>query len=150
MPITEAAHQFFDALDFHDLAALERILSDDFQYSGNVTQVLDKRGTLALYQAYFTAFSDFEFHFNDAQQKGPSLRVKYQISGTHDGILDLTPLGIAVGVEPTDQTISLPESASEISFNESNQVTAMVMHQAEGASLADMLSQLGIEMPPLG
>ena len=72
------------------------------------------------------------------------------MTGTHDGPLDLTPLGIAVSVEATEQTISLPLSRAEIHFNDSDQVTAQVVYQAEGAAMSDLLSQLGIEMPPVG
>ena len=150
MPLSEAAHQFFEALDYHDLEALEAIHSDDFQLSGNVTQPLNKDGSLALLRAYFTAFSDFSFNFSDAQQDDLVVRVKYQVTGTHDGPLDLTPLGIAVSVEATDQTLSLPMSRAEYHFNENDQITQQIVYQAEGAGMSDLLSQLGIEMPPVG
>ncbi len=150
MPLSEAAHQFFEALDYHDLEALAAIHSDDFQLTGNVTQPLNKEGEMALLQAYFTAFSDFSFNFSEAQQTDNVVRVKYHITGTHDGPLDLSPLGIAVGVEATDQQIALPLSRVEIHLNENDQVTAQVVYQAEGAAMSDLLSQLGIEMPPVG
>lgn len=148
--LSEAAHEYFEALDYHDMEMLAAILSDDFQLSGNVTQPLDKDNMLALLAAYFTAFSDFSFNFTEAQQTDNVVKVKYRSTGTHNGILDLTPLGIAISLEPTEQKILLPESRAEIHFSDSDQVTAQIMQQAEGAAMADMLSQLGIEMPPVG
>ena len=56
MPLSEAAHHFFEALDYHDLEALAAIYSDDFQLTGNVTQPLNQDGQMALLKAYFTAF----------------------------------------------------------------------------------------------
>jgi hypothetical protein len=105
---------------------------------------------LALLKAYFTAFSDFSFNFTEAEQTDNVVKVKYHSTGTHDGILDLTPLGIAISLEPTEQKIALPESRAEVHFSESDQVTAQIMQQAEGAAMGDLLSQLGIEMPPVG
>ena len=79
MPLSEAAHHFFEALDYHDLEALAAIYSDDFQLTGNVTQPLNQDGQMALLKAYFTAFSDFDFNFTEAQQTDNVVRVKYRM-----------------------------------------------------------------------
>jgi hypothetical protein len=148
--LSEAAHMFFEALDYHDLDMLATILSDDFQLSGNVTQPLDRDGMLALMGAYFTAFSDISFNFTEAEQTDNIVKVKYHVTATHDGNLDLTPLGVAISLEPTEQKIDLPESRAEYHFSESDQLTAQIVQQAAGAAMSDLLSQLGIEMPPVG
>jgi hypothetical protein len=149
MPIAETAHDFLDALDRHDLDTLETFLSGDFQLDGNVSRNFNKMDVLALLNAYFTAFSDFSFNFSEANQLDDVLHVKYAISGTHDGVLDLNPLGMAITVGPTGKTIALPESSSEITFNETGQVTRQVLNQAAGAAMAGLLEQLGIEAPPV-
>lgn len=148
--LSEAAHAFFEALDYHDLEMLAAILSDDFQLTGNVTQPLDRDGMLALMGAYFTAFSDISFNFTEAEQTDKVVKVKYHVTGTHDGILDLTPLGVAISLEPTEQKIKLPESRAELHFSDSDQLRAQIAQQAEGAAMSDLLAQLGIEMPPVG
>jgi hypothetical protein len=149
MPISETAHEFLDALDTHNLAAVEAFLSGDFQLGGNVTRDLNKMDTLALLNAYFTAFSDFSFNFSAASQTGSVLQAKYAISGTHDGVLDLNPLGMAITVEPTGKAVALPESSVEITFNNAGQVVRQTMNQAAGAAMADLLAQLGVEAPPI-
>lgn len=150
MPISETAHEFLDALDSHDMVAIEAFLADDFQLSGNVTQPLTKQGMLALLRAYFDAFSDFDFHFSEATEDQKGLRLKYAITSTHDGPLDLEQVGIPLKVEPTRKTAELPESSMEITFNEQGQVSRMVMNQAQGAAMTDLVAQLGAELPQDG
>lgn len=149
MPISETAHEFLDALDMHDLDALDTFLSDDFRLSGNVIREFDKSAMLALLKAYFTAFSDFSFNVSEATQFDDVLNFKYSVSGTHDGTLDFTPLGISVTAEPTGKTIALPESTSEITFSASGQVIGQRLNQAEGATMTGLLEQLGVEAPPI-
>ena len=147
MPISETAHELFDALDRHDLEAVTAYLRDDFQVSGNVTRPLDKTTYLALLKAYFAAFSDYDFNFSEAAQTGDKLRVKFTVTGTHDGTLDLTPLDIPVTLEATNQRIVLPVSVADLTFDDNDQVESLVMHQAAGGTLNDLVTLLGAETP---
>jgi hypothetical protein len=144
MIISETAHQLFDALDAHDLDAIAAFLHDDLQVSGSA-MLLDKAQLLRLLSAYFNAFSDFDFNFTEATQDGALLRVLYAPTGTHDGRLDLNPLGIAAQVEPTYKSIALPPSAAELTFGPGGRITRWTLHEAEGATLEDLLALLGAE-----
>lgn len=148
MPISEAAHEFLDALDMRDLVAIEAFLSEDFQLGGNINHPMGKGSMLALLNAYYTAFSDFAFNFADATQFDEVLNVNYAITGTHDGPLDFTPLGIQLRVEASGTAIAMPQSASEITFNEAGQVVSQVLTQAEGATMTGLVALLGAELPP--
>ena len=150
MPISETAHEFLDALDSHDMVAIEAFLTDDFQLSGNVTQPLTKQGMLALLRAYFDAFSDFNFNFAGAAEENKVLHLKFAITSTHDGPLDLEQVGIPLKVEPTKKTASLPESSMDIKFNDQDQVSSITMNQAQGAAMTDLVAQLGAELPSTG
>ena len=149
MPIPEAAHEFLDALDRHDLDTLDSFLSDDFRSGGNTVRDFNKMDMLALLKAYFSAFSDYAFNFSEATQRDDVLSVKYAVSGTHDGVLDLTPLGITITAEPTGKTINLPESSAEFTFDGSDKVVSQVLNQAQGATMTALLEQLGVEAPPI-
>ncbi len=150
MPISETAHRLLDAFDNHNLHIIRSYLRDDFQLTGNVLRPMNKTEYLALLEAYFTAFSNFDWNFTEAAQEGQILRLKFAVSGTHDGVLDLNGIGVPVVVEPTGKTVNLPQSSSEITWDENNHVVSQVLHQAAGATLSDLLAQIGAEMPLQG
>lgn len=152
MPISETSHEFLDAIDHQFLATLDAFLSDDFEASGNLTtnRSLNKQHTLALFKAYFDAFSDLDFNVTEASQIDRTLTLKYAITGTHTGTFDLTPLSIETTVAPTQKRIELPQSSMQITFDEQDKVVSIVLNQAPGATMTDLLSQLGAELPAQG
>lgn len=147
MPLSETAHRLFDAFDTRDLEIIGAYLRDDLKVSGNVTRPMGKPEFLALLSAYYSAFPDFDFNFTEADQTGKTVRAKYAISGTHQRRLDLNPIGTAVTIEPTGTEIHLPQSVMEITFDEDGLVSGLVLHQAPGAAMPDLLSSLGVSLP---
>jgi hypothetical protein len=147
MPISETAHRLFDALDAHDLVILDAFLRDDFQLTGNITRPMGKREFLALLGAYFQAFSNYDFHFSEANQEGNVVRAMIATTGIHDGTLDLAAAGIPVTVAPTDKSISTPPATGVFTFDSDDLVAALEMNQPAGGGLSDLLAQLGAEMP---
>lgn len=147
MPLTETVHRLFDAIDARDLEIIGAYLRDDLQVTGNITRPMGKPEFLALLGAYLSAFPDFSFNFTEADQTGRTVRVKYTISGTHQRRLDLNPAGIEVVVEPTGTEVRLPQSVMEFTLDLDGLVSALVLHQAPGGALPDMLSKLGAGLP---
>ena len=150
MPISETAHDLLDAVDAHDLESLARMLRDDLEVTINDGGSMDRAGVLARLKAYFDAFSNLDFNFSAAEQTGNRLTVTYAISGTHDGVIDLRPLGYDIQAEPTGKTINLPQSSLITVFDDDGLVLAMTLNQAEGAGMPGVLSQLNIELPSVG
>ncbi len=150
MPISEAAHELFDAMDTHDLDTLAAIFHDDLQLTVNDAATMDKAGVLALQKAYFDAFSDWTYNFSAAAQSDNVVTVNYAITGTHDGALDLQTLGYDIQAEATSKSIALPESTATAMFDDNGLVIAMNLQQAEGAGMVGILGQLGIEPPAVG
>ena len=150
MPISEAAHDLLDATDTHNLDALAMIFHEDLQFTVNGANAINKAAALALNKTYFDAFSDWNFNFTEAKQTGNVMTVKFAVTGTHDGVLDLRPLGFDIQAAPTGKTIKLPESSATVTFDDTGQVIAMNLQQAEGASMMGMLAQLGVEPPAAG
>jgi predicted ester cyclase len=147
MPLSETAHRLFDAFDAHDLELIGAYLRDELQVSGNITRPMGKPEFLTLLGAYFSAFPDFDFNFTEADQTGKTVRAKYAISGTHQRKLDLNPIGTAVTVEPTGTAIRLPQSVLEFTLDQDGLVAALVLHQAPGAAMPDLLAKLGAALP---
>jgi hypothetical protein len=150
MPISEAGHALLDATDDHNLDALAVIFHDDLQFTVNGANAINKAAALALNKAYFDAFSDWNFNFTEAKQIGNMMTLKFAVTGTHDGVLDLRPLGYDIQAPPTGKAIKLPESSAAITFDDNGLVTAMDLQQAEGASMMGLLAQLGVEPPAAG
>ena len=149
MPISEAAHELLDALDFRDRDALARLFAADFRCSGTVSAVPGREGALAVLDICAVAFSDFSFNFTEAREQAGVLRLRYAISGTHDGLLDLYPLGIPLQLPPTGTILRLPASAATVSFNNSGQVVDLFLQVAAGAGPGDMIARLGGTLPPV-
>ncbi|MAS35012.1 MAG: hypothetical protein CL610_13465 [Anaerolineaceae bacterium] len=147
MPISEAAHHFFDALDSRDLETIAAFLHEDFQVKGNVTRELNRDDFLTLLAAYFRAFPDFDFNFTEADQTGRVVHARYAIAGTHKGRLDLTAFDIEPVMMPSDKAIDLPQSDAELTFDADNRVQTLVLNQAQGADLADLVALLTGEVP---
>ena len=150
MPISEAAHALLDAFDTHNLDALAAIFHDKLQVMTHEVAAMDKAAMLARQQAYFDAFSNWDYHFAQARQTADVMVVNYAVTGTHDGVLDLRPLGYDIQVEPANQSISLPQSTLTVTFDPYGLVIRMQLHQGKGWDLPGVLDQLGIKPPSVG
>ncbi len=149
MPISEAAHELLDALDFRDRNALAKLFAADFRCSGTVSALLGRGRALAVLDICAAAFSDFSFNFTEAREQAGVLRLRYALSGTHDGPLDLYPLGIPLQLPPTGTILRLPASAAAVTFNSSGEVSDLFLQVAAGAGPGDMITRLGGTLPPV-
>ena len=96
----ETAKRAADALESKDLKSLQVLLADDFRAKGGTAE-LTKQQTLAYLQIFFTAFPDHRFGFSDFEEKGDLVTCTGEETGTHQGVLDLNPLGVPVLLPPT-------------------------------------------------
>ncbi len=145
MTLSAVARQVLDAWNSKDLGRLASVLAEDYMLYGGAIP-LNKQGLLALMGAYFTAFPDFSFNFTDAWEDGTMIGVTTNITGTHTGTLDLTPLGIPVTLPPTGIAIHLPAQPSEAVL-EGGQMVHHQLADVEEAGLPGILAQLGVELP---
>ena len=93
------------------------------------------------------AFPDIDYRMRLLEVDGDTVRVSSQLSGTHSGALDLTPLGMGV-IEATGKSFSLPEETSTASL-EGGQLRELKATPTEGGGLMGILAQLGVA-PPAG
>ncbi len=149
MPISEAAHELLDALDYRDRATLARLIAPDFRCSGSINAAPGRQGALYVLDICAAAFPDFSFNFSEAREEAGVLRLRYAFSGTHEGPLDLYPLGIPLRLAATGTILRLPASAATLEFNEAGEVAHLQLQVAAGASVADVIARLGGSMSPL-
>lgn len=141
----ETAKKVADLLESGDLKGLQASLADDFSAKG-ATVELTKQQTLSYLQMFFTAFPDHRFNFTDFEEKGDLINCTGQETGTHQGILDLNPLGMPVSLPPTGKSFKLPKGVFTFRVA-GDKVTYYCEEAVKGGGLAGILEQLGVRLP---
>lgn len=141
----ETAKRAAGALESRDLKGLQALLSEDFKAKGQTLE-LTKQQALGYLQLPFTAFPDHRFSFTDFEEKGDSIDCTGHETGTHQGVLDLNPLGVPVSLPPTGKSFQLPKIVYTFRVA-GDQVTYFGEEVVQGGGLTGILSQLGVKLP---
>ena len=144
MSSLEIAKRFASLLESKDMKGLQVLLADDFKAKGGTLE-LAKQQALGYLQIFFTAFPDHRFGFTDFDEKGDLVYCNGQETGTHNGILDLKPLGMPLSLPPTGKSFSLPKSIYTIRVA-GDKVTYFSEEAVKGGGLAGILEQLGVKL----
>jgi len=148
MNAEEITRAIYAALDSGDLDTVASHLSDDFVFSGPTPEPISGEQWVGMQRLMLNAFPDWSFNLSDVQVTGNVARTTHQITGTHSGDLDLSPLGLAV-LPATGKSIKLPVEQAVITFEGDKAVRFEADVPPEGG-VAGLLKQLGVEMPPPG
>ncbi len=146
MATSEFAQGLSSVFEAKDLDAIASYLSDDFTLTPG-DPPFDKQGYLAFLAMYFTAFPDWSWNVSDIRDEGDKIVVTYQPSGTHNGDMDLSAVGIPMTVPPTGIAISAPVQETEFTVS-GGLIVNQHLPPVEGGGLEDILAQLGVELPP--
>ena len=145
MSSLEVAKRASALLESRDAKGLQPLLADDFVAKGPTLQ-LTKQQILGYLQILFTAFPDHRFGFADFEEKGDSVYCTSTETGTHTGVLDLNPFGIALSLPPTENSFRLPKCV--ITFRVAgDKLTYYSEETVTGGGLAGILEQLGVKLP---
>jgi len=143
MPGIDTALELAKLLESRNLDGLQILLADGFAAKGP-SMALDKGQTIGFLRVLFTAFPDHSFGFSDLKEEAGAIRCTALESGTHTGVLDLTPFGMPISLPPTGRRVKLPPS--KFTFRvEGDRVTEFAEETAEGGGLAGILAQLGVK-----
>lgn len=141
----EIARRMAQLLEAKDLKGLQASLADDFRAKGGTVE-LSKPQVLGYLQIFFTAFPDHHFGFADFEEQGDLVRCTTQETGTHTGVLDLTPMGMPVSLPPTGKSFQLPKSVFTFGIV-GDQVMYFSEEAVKGGGMAGILEQLGVKLP---
>jgi predicted ester cyclase len=129
-----------DSVQKGDFENAKTMLADDFQFSGPVSEPINKEAWLGMSSSLKTAFPDLDYHFKVIGAEGDVVKTTSQLSGTHSGSFDLT--GMNMGVIPaTNKAFSVKREKTKVTVKE-NKITAWVVEPTQGAGLEAILSQL--------
>ncbi len=132
------AQSFFEALDAHDLDALDSLRAVSFQ-SDAATGTMDIERNRRYIENLLTGFPDLHFEINLTVAQGDYIVVDWSAEGTHQGVFH-TPAGASIA--PTERTAKMVGSHT---FELKN---GKIAHSWFFTDMASLLAQLGL-MPPI-
>ena len=136
----ETVQALVDSIQRADFEMVKSMLADDFQYTGFISELLDKETWLGMSANLKTAFPDLDYHFKVIAAQGDIVRATMQLSGTHSGSFDLTNLNMGV-IPATDKTFAAKREKTKVTV-QGNQITTWAVEPTQGAGLMAILSQL--------
>ena len=141
----EIAEKCASLLEAKDLNGLEDILAENFSIVGPSGE-LDKQQAISYLKTLFTAFPNMKFGFMYLEEKGYLVSCDIHRTGTHTGLLDLTPFGLPVSLPPTGKVFDLPVCGFVFGV-ENDKIIFYSEAIQEGGGLAGILAQLGVKLP---
>ncbi|HLV98750.1 MAG TPA: nuclear transport factor 2 family protein [Ktedonobacterales bacterium] len=139
----DLARKALHASETGDLATLNTLAADDFQFLGVTPQALGKQEFLGFIESIHTAFPDFKFNETSASESGNTATIKHKITGTHKGTLNIPGMP---PIPATGKSFVLPEETSVFTFA-GDKASKYLAEPAPNGGLMGILAQLGVSMP---
>lgn len=137
----EIVQAFMDSVQQGEFELAKSMLADDFQFSGSVSELINKETWLELSINLKAAFPDLDYHFKVIGANGDVVRSTTQLSGTHKGPLDL--INVNMGLVPvTNKHISAKMAKTKVTVKE-GKIKLWVVEPTDGTGLEAILHQLG-------
>jgi predicted ester cyclase len=136
----ETVQALMDSIQQGDFENAGTMLADDFQFSGAVSEPINKEAWLDMSANLKTAFPDLDYHFKVIGADGDVVRTTMQMSGTHSGSFDLTNMNKGV-IAATNNAFSIKREKTKLTVK-GTKITAWIVEPTEGAGLEAILSQL--------
>ena len=147
MSNTERAKAFMNAVGRGDAETAAGYMTDDCFITGPTPQPIGKHEFLGLHSLLARAFPDWNFNLGEATEEGDKVHLTIEITGTHTGVLDLTPTGMPVPVlQPTGKKIQVAEEHPVLTVR-NGKFSELYLPVAPGGGLMSILNQLGVAVP---
>ena len=120
-------------------------LSDDFQWTGELGDPIDKSTWVAQGGLVESAFPDLSLVIDEIRENGDNVAITSHFSGTFSNDLDLTPFGFDV-IPATGKRVDFPSGSDVVSFENG---TISELHNTDtgpDAGMAGFLRALGVKM----
>lgn len=133
------------ALATGDADTFFSLVSDDFQFSGPMPEPMSAEQWFGTGRSMAQAFPDLDYGLQIVEEHGGHVHTITQVSGTHTGDFDLTPMGMGV-VPPTGKSFQNPaEDGTAVVVD--GKVVSLHVESPPNGGLAGILGQLGIAPP---
>jgi len=141
----ETVQALMDAVQKGDFVNVKSMLADEFQFSGPVPEPINKEAWLEMSASLKTAFPDLDYHFKVIGTEGNVVRSTSQLSGTHNGVFDLTNMNMGM-IPATNKAFSAKLEKTKVTVKD-DKITSWMVEPTDGAGLLAILKQLEVEVP---
>ena len=143
----EIVQALLDSVQRGDFEKAKSLLSNDYRFSGPVPEPINAEAWLAIHKNLKKACPDIDYHFHVDSVEGDVTKISAELKGTHNSVLDLSPLGL--GVTPaTNKSFAIPRERGQVTCK-GDKVISWDMDRVEGGGLMGILNQLGIVVPTM-
>lgn len=136
---------YLAAVEAKDWEAVRDLLAEDFQFSGPVPEPMNREQFIGLSRTLSLAFPDWSHNLEKVEVEGDTAVTTHQITGTHQGDLDLSGMGIPT-VPPTARAFRMPVEHARVTVKE-GKITRMHVDVSPGGGLKGVLAQIGLAPP---
>jgi predicted ester cyclase len=140
----EVVQAYLDAFNAGDLETAASYYADDFQFSGPTPEPLGPDAYLGISHIMKAAFPDISYDGQVVGSDGDVVHAEFNLSGTHNGDLDLTPVGMSV-IPATGIHFANPTEYFDITVQD-GKIVLMYTEPSPDTGLPGILSQLGVQM----
>jgi len=142
----ETVERYLDALNAHDVEAIERVVADELEFVTPV-ESLDKPTFLAFMRGLFDGLPDFRFDHGNLNERGDVASVDLRMSGTHTSTLEL-PLPRLKPQPATGTRVVLPEQRFDYTVRD-GKIVRIEGEPVPHSGVIGLLEQIGVRLPPL-
>ena len=139
----ETVQALMDSVQKGDFENAKTMLADDFQFTGPVSEPIDKEVWLGMSASLKTAFPDLDYHFKVIGTTGDVVKTTTQLSGTHNGTFDLTSMDLG-SIPATHKAFSGSLEKTKITVKD-DKISLWAVEPTDGAGLMAVLGQLGVK-----
>lgn len=144
---SEIVRALFGAFEAGDMEAAAGYLDEGFRFNGPVPEPIGKDQWVGPQAAMRAGIPDWSFNLSDVQTDGDVVRTAVQVTGTHTGELDLSPIGMPV-VPATGRSVSNPVEHPEVTVRDGKITGVHVGDVGPEGGVGGILKQLGVAPPP--
>jgi hypothetical protein len=147
MDTKATVQSLMDAVQMGDFEKAKSLLSSDFKFSGPVPEPIDGAQWLGMSALLKAAFPNLNYRFNIESVDGDTANISAELSGTHSGDLDLTPLNMGV-IPATGKSFKSAHEHGKVMLRD-GKISTWAVEPTEGAGLMAILGQLGVKIPSM-
>ena len=147
MDTKATVQSLMDAVQMGNFEKAKSYLSSDFKFSGPVPEPISGEEWMGMSAGLKAAFPDLNYRFNIESVDENTAHISGELSGTHNGDLDLTSMHMGV-IPATGKSFKAAHEHGKATARD-GKVTAWAMEPTEGAGLMAILGQLGVKIPTM-
>lgn len=144
MGAVDVVHGVISRFAARDYQGLRGLLADDFQFDNGRGMSMSREQWIGFLELMRQGFPDIDYHLEHISDDGQYFTVRSQITGTHQGSLDLSMMG--VGVIPATGVAVTANPEDTIALVEGDQVRRIDVHYVDGGGIPGILAQIGVSM----